>query len=461
MIKDYATYSFWLETCGDDLTPRPALDGSIDVDVAILGAGFTGLWTAYYLLQREPSLRIAIVEAEIAGFGASGRNGGWCYSGFPVGPLELIEGYGFDAARAVSLAMYESVDQVGEVCRIEDIDCHYEKGGSLHIARAAYDLPKLQEMYDGFRAIRLEDHYEILDNFETASRIRVEDAAGAFLNREGAVIQPAMLARGLARAVERYGGTIYEQTRVTDFTPGKRPVLHTERGDVRAKTIVLAGEAYLSRLEKTKRDIIPLTSHMVVTEPLTEGLWEAIGWKRRELVEGFGTTNGYIQRTADGRIAFGAFRAQYPYQSKITDDLDHNEAIFTHARRAVLVWFPMLRGVTFTHAWGGVFGAPRDHMPTMAYDPRLGVATGQGYTGEGVATANLSGRVLADLITGTDSDLTHLPMTKHRPRKWVREPLRWLGVKAVMQSRRRTDRQVERTGRYPEKPTLADRLWDW
>ena len=121
----------------------------------------------------------------------------------------------------------------------------------------------------------------------------------------------------------------------------------------------------------------------------------------------------------------------------------------------------MLRGVKFTHAWGGVFGTPRDHMPTMAYDPRLGVATGQGYSGEGVATANLSGRVLADLITETDSDLTHLPMTKHRPRKWEREPLRWLGVKAVMQSRRRTDRNVERTGRYPKKPTIADRLWDW
>src|SRR5262245_38735163 len=140
-MKDYRSYSFWLETCGDDLTPRAPLDGSIDVDVAILGAGFTGLWTAYHLLQRQPSLRVAVVEAEIAGFGASGRNGGWCFSGFPVSPLTLIERYGFDAARAVSLAMYDSVDNVGQVCREEGIDAHYAKGGELEIARAGYDLP--------------------------------------------------------------------------------------------------------------------------------------------------------------------------------------------------------------------------------------------------------------------------------------------------------------------------------
>src|SRR5690606_32564512 len=157
-MKDYSSYSFWLENSGDDLTPRPPLDGSISVDVGIMGAGFTGLWTAYYLLQRDPSLKIAIVEAEIAGFGASGRNGGWCFSGFPVGPLELLEKYGREAAREVSLAMYQSVDDVGRVCREEGIDAHYAKGGELEIARADYELPKLQRMYDEYAAIGLEDH---------------------------------------------------------------------------------------------------------------------------------------------------------------------------------------------------------------------------------------------------------------------------------------------------------------
>lgn len=460
-MKQYGSYSFWLETCGDDLTPRPGLDGSIDVDVAILGAGFTGLWTAYCLLQREPSIKVAVVEAEIAGFGASGRNGGWCYSGFPVAPLELIGKYGYDAARAVSLAMYDSVDHVGEVCQREGIDAHYAKGGELQIARAEHELPSLQATYDEYRAIGLEDHYALLDRQETESHIRVQGGLGSYWNKEGAAIQPARLARGLARAVERHGGVIYEQSRVTDFTTGSRPILHTERGDVRARTIVLAGEAYLSQLEKTKRDIIPMTSHMVVTEPLSDAQWDSIGWENREVLMGGGTSNGYIQRTGDNRIAFGAFRAEYPFQSKITDALDKNEAIFEHARRSTLKWWPQLAGIRFTHAWGGVFGMPRDHMVTMTYDPKQGVAAGFGYSGEGVATANLSGRVLADLITGADSDLTRLPMTSHRPRQWEPEPLRWAGVRAVRWSRLRNIQNIEKTGKNPERPTLADRLWNW
>ena len=459
-MKNYGAYSFWLETAGDDLTPRPALDGSVDVDVAILGAGFTGLWTAHHLLQRQPALRVAIVEAEIAGFGASGRNGGWCFSGFPVPPSELAARYGVDAARAVTQAMSDAVDNVGAVSEAEGIDACFVKGGELEIARASYDLPKLQERYDEFKAIGLENGYELFDAGETDRRIRVAGAVGSFWNRSGATIQPARLARGLARAVERHGGTIYEQTRVVDFVEGSNPKLITALGDVRAKAIVLAGEAYLSALPKLSRQIIPLTSHIVVTEPLTEGQWREIGWDAREVVGGFGATGGYLNHTGDGRIAFGAYRARYPFNSKITDALDREESIFAHARRSAVEWFPVLREVRFTHAWGGVFGVPRDHMPVMTYDKRTGVATGRGYTGEGVATANLSGQVLADLITERDTPLTRLPMTAHQSRAWEPEPVRWLGVKAVRIGRARTMKTVERTGRYPEGPTLAERLWN-
>lgn len=460
-MKDYSKYSFWLETCEDDLTPRPSLVGSISVDVAILGAGFTGLWTAYHLLKRDPSLNVVVVEAEIAGFGASGRNGGWCFSGFPVSPTELKKRYGLDAARAVSLAMYDSVDDVGQVCQTEGIDAHYAKGGELEIARADYDLPKLQEMYDEFKAIGLEDRYELFDAAQTAERIRVAGAVGSFWNKEGAIIQPARLARGLARAVERHGGTIFEQTRVTDYVPGPLPRLDTLRGNISARAIVLAGEAYLSQLPKLRRQIMPLTSHIVVTEPLTDGQWDQIGWDQRDAVGGFGTNGGYLNHTADGRIAFGAYRAQYPFNSRITDAIDRNKDIFEHARQATLDWFPMLEGVRFTHSWGGVFGMPRDHMPVMSYDRHTGIATGRGYTGEGVATANLSGRVLSDLITETDSELTRLPMTTHTSRQWEPEPLRWAGVTFVRRSRKKMQEEVERTGRYSEKKSLAQRLYDY
>jgi len=460
-MKDYRRYSFWLESSGDDLTPRAPLDGSISVDVAILGAGFTGLWTAYHLLQRDPSLTVAVVEAEIAGFGASGRNGGWCFSGFPVSPEQLTEAYGIDSARAVQLAMYDSVDDVGKVCQEEGIDAHYQKSGSLEIARSPYQLERITEHFEAFRSIGLEDHYELLDAEQATEHMNVARSVGAFWNKEGATVQPARLARGLAHAVERHGATIYEQTRVTDFTTGPAPSLITERGNVNARVIVLAGEAYLSRLPKLRRQIMPFTSHIVLTEPLNDEQWRQIGWERREVVGGSGTTGGYLNHTADGRIAFGAYRARYPFRARITDDLDRREDVFEHARKATIDWFPMLKDVRFTHSWGGVFGIPRDRMPTMAYDRSNGIATGRGYTGEGVATSNLSGRVLADLITETDSALTTLPMTRHQSPDWEPEPLRWMGVRMVAYSRLKMNRTVERTGHAPARRTIAQRFFDY
>lgn len=457
--KDYATYSFWLEQSGDDLTPRPPLDGSVEVDVAILGAGFTGLWTAYHLLWRDPSLDVLIVEKEIAGFGASGRNGGWCFAGFPVSPQELIARYGRETARAVSLAMADSVDDVGRVCAEEGIDAHYAHGGELEIARAGYDLPRLAEMYEGYRDIGLEDRVVLLDAAETDARVRVAGAVGSFWNRDGAAIQPARLARGLARAVERRGGRIVEQTTVTDYAGGATPRLVTDRGEVRARrAIVLAGEAYLSRLPKLRRHVIPMTSHIVITEPLSPAVWEEIGWAAREVLGGFGSTGGYLNHTADGRIAFGAYRAVYPFKSRISDDLDRMEEIFEHARIAARTWFPALRTTEFTHAWGGVFGVPRDGMPTMGFNPRTKVALAFGYTGEGVATANLSGRTLADLLTGTDSALTRLPMASHKPVPWEPEPLRALGINLVRQARYQEIAAVERTGEYPRWPKMVERV---
>ncbi len=459
MAKDYSGYSYWLETSGDDLTPRAPLDGSITVDVAILGAGFTGLWTAYHLLQRDPALKVAIIEAEIAGFGASGRNGGWCFSGFPMHTPQMRETYGDDVAKAVQLAMYGAVDNVGDVCEREGIDAHYAKTGVMNLARGDYDLPGLEARMAQYRALGIEDHYELLDKAGADAHVRVARTVGAIWAKEGATVQPARLARGLARAVERHGATIYEQTRVTNVVPGPLPRLDTARGNVSARVVVLAGEAYLSQLPGLERQIIPMTSHIVLTEPLSEAQWAQIGWEQREVMGAMGTTAGYLNKTVDGRIAFGAFRAKYPFNSKITDDLDKDEEIFEHARRSTIDWFPMLEGVRFTHAWGGVFGRPRDRLPMMTLDRATGIATARGYSGEGVATANLSGQVLSDLITEADTDLTKLPMTTHQSKNWEPEPLRYLGVSYVRRSMAKLNEQVEREGKYPEKQTLAQKLF--
>jgi glycine/D-amino acid oxidase-like deaminating enzyme len=205
----YSRYSFWLETAGDDLTPRPALRGTVNADVAILGAGFTGLWTAYYLQRLDPSLRIAVVEKDIAGFGASGRNGGWCSAGFALSPAVLRERVGSDAARAMFCALFESVDEVGAALERESISADYTKGGSLRLALGPHQSPALGDMLDGYRTLGLEDHYHYLDAAEVSARVRVEGATGGVYSPHAAVLHPGKVVRGLAQAVEAGGATLY------------------------------------------------------------------------------------------------------------------------------------------------------------------------------------------------------------------------------------------------------------
>lgn len=458
MGKDYSNYSYWLETCGDDLTPRPALEGTIDADIAILGAGYTGLWTAYYLLRADPSLKVVLLEKEIAGFGASGRNGGWCSSGFPMTVGRLAQLYGRNAAIQVQQMMYGAVDEVGRVAQEEDLDIDFQKGGSLRLARGPHQLPAIQESYESYKELGLEDHYELLDEQETAQRIRVTKAVGSLYSPETAVIHPGKLVRGLARTIERMGGTIFEQTAVTDFTTGAYPALHSKQGNVRARIIALCGEAYLSQLRKVGRQVMPMYSLITLTEPLSQSDWELIGWEQRECVASSRYTVDYLSKTPDGRILFGGRGAPYHFRSRMDDAYDQHPATHRMLQDYVREWFPMLKDVKFTHTWGGPVGWPRDFMPTMSFNLRENLATARGYTGMGVATANLSGRVLTDLMMGRQSQLTTLPMVGHRSPNWEPEPFRYIGVRYVQQQFMSIDRRAEQTGESPSGNTLAERL---
>lgn len=456
--RDYSATSYWLETCGDDLTPRAPLDGSIRADVAILGAGYSGLWTAYYLLLEQPDLNVVLIEEEIAGFGASGRNGGWCSPYFSLTPAGLRERYGVDAGRRVVQALFETIDEVGRVVEAENIDAHYAKGGALRIARGEYQRPSVESAYENYQKLGLGDHFHLLTKQELEERIRVNGAVSALYTPECAVIHPGRLVRGLARAVERRGGTIYEQTPVTDFQPGPKPVLTTPRGRVEADTIVLAGEAYLGRLRPLHRQLIPVYSLIVLTEPLGDKAWQEIGWEARECVASSRFTVDYLSKTVDGRILFGGRGAPYRLGARIDEAMDRHEPTHAKLREMVTQWFPSLKGVAFTHAWGGPLGVPRDWTPTIAYDRATGVATARGYVGQGVSTSNLAGRALAHLILGHDTPWTQLPFIGHRSPNWEPEPFRWLGVRFVQEGMQRIDEEGERTGRPPTGRSLAERL---
>jgi glycine/D-amino acid oxidase-like deaminating enzyme len=456
--KDYRSYSFWLETAGEGLAPRRSLPGPTQADVAILGAGFTGLWTAYYLLRQDPSLRVVVLESEIAGFGASGRNGAWCNSAFPVTPGELMRRFGVEATRDLLIEMRGAVDEIGKVVEAEGIDAHYFRGGQLRVARGAAQVPAIEHAYESARALGLEEDLQLLDAEETAERVRITGAKGALYNPHCATIQPARLARGLARAVEHLGGEIFEQTTVTDYVGGSNPKFVTDLGDVRAGAVVLAGEAYLARLAKLRRQVLPIYSLIVLTEPLSEEQWAQIGWEGRECVASNRYTVDYLSRTADGRILFGGRGAPYHYGSRIEDEYDKHDPTHETLRRTAREWFPAIEGARFTHAWGGPLAMPRDWMPTMSYDPAQGVASARGYTGQGVATANLSGRTLADLILGRDTNVTRLPTVNHETRPWEPEPLRWLGARYVQRGLMKADDRAEQTGEPPTGKTLAERL---
>src|SRR5579884_511077 len=432
-MKDYRGYSFWLETVTDDLTPRPSLVGSIDVDVAILGAGYSGLWTAFYLTERDPELRIAIVEREIAGFGASGRNGSWVSSGFPLSPGMLIERYGTARTRALELAMFDSIDEIGRVCDAEGIDAQFRKNGVLRIARGKHQLPALRNSYNSYAELGLADDLRILDAVETAALVRVAGAEASLASPHCANIQPAALVRGLARVVERRGVTIYEGTTVTGFSARRDARLETDRGDVRAGAILLCGESYLSRLPALHRQIIPVYSLIGLTEPLADDQWGRIGWSGGEALSSFRYTVDYLAKTCDGRILFGSRGAPYHYGSRIEDSYDRHGPTHAAIQRLFHDWFPQLGDVRFTHSWGGPVGMPRDQMPTVAFDPATRIGTARGYTGQGVATSNLAGRVLADLVADTPSPLRDLPFVDHQSPNWEPEPLRWLGVRYVQE----------------------------
>lgn len=460
-MNDPASVSFWLETAPDDLSPRPPVDGTTDADVAILGAGLTGLWTAYYLLLRDPARKVILVEREIAGFGASGRNGAWCAPDLNISMSRLARLHGEDAARRMQQATYDAVDEVGRACAEAGIDAGFHKGGEIIVARGPQGVPGLEDSIREYERFGFGDRYRLVDAAGLRDRIRIAGAVRALVSDDAAVVHPGRLTRGLARVVERMGARIAEGTAVTGFRPrdaSGRATLVTERGDVRAPVIVLAGEAYLAELPQLHRQLVPLWSLIVLTEPVTDDQWTQIGWANREVVASTRLSVDYLSRTEDGRILFGGRGAPYRLGSPIRREYDRHGPTHERLRAFVREWFPVLCDVRFTHAWGGPLGMPRDWHPTMAFDPATGIATSRGYVGHGVSTTNLAGRVLTDLIAGARTPLTDLPVVNHHSRNWEIEPFRYLGVRYAQWALGRLDDQTARTGRPPSGGSLAERL---
>jgi glycine/D-amino acid oxidase-like deaminating enzyme len=444
-VTDYSSLSFWHGTAGA-LTPRAPLAGDTDADVAIIGGGLTGLWTAWYLRQREPAAKIVVLEKDIAGFGASGRNGGWCSALFPRSTASLTRKHGLPAALAMRRAMVATVDEVGRAASEAGIDADYLKGGTVAYARSEVQLRAARAEVDEAAGYGV-DRLELWDS----SRVRAAGALGASYDPACARVHPAKLVRGLAASVERGGVTIAEQTEVIEWAPGR---VVTRHGHVMADRIVIATEGYGATLPQTHRRILPLYSLMIATEPLPDAVWDEIGLAHGQTFCDFRHLLIYGQRTADNRVAFGGRGARYHWGSAIRAEYDRSARVFEHLRAALRQLFPVVGDVEITHRWGGPLGVPRDWHASANYDPTTRIASAGGYVGDGLSTTNLAGRTLADLLTGTDTELTRLPWVNHRSPDWEPEPLRFAGANAGMTAMAVADAEERVTGR----PALTARI---
>jgi glycine/D-amino acid oxidase-like deaminating enzyme len=436
--------SWWWERLGGLPAPRPALRADREADVCVVGAGFTGLWTAYELRRADPGLEVVVLEREVAGFGASGRNGGWVLGELSVGE-DLRRAAGPAAICALQRAAEEAVDEIGAACARETIACDFLKGGTLTVAQTATQWERLQAFGRG----------ELLDAERAAGRVRVAGLRGARFLPACARVQPAALARGLAAAAERHGATIHEGTAVTEVAPGR---VRTRDATVRARWVVRATEGYTQSLHGARRALLPLASSMIVTEPLDAATWVQIGWEGCETIDDAAHAYCYLQRTADGRIAIGGRGRPYRFGSRTDHAGEAAPGTEPQLRRRLERLFPVLRGVRIDGAWSGVLGVPRDWSAAVTCERATGLCTAGGYAGEGVAAANLAGRTMRDLILGRDTELVRLPWVGHTARAWEPEPLRWLAVQAVYGALRGADALEARTGRQSRLAALAGAL---
>ncbi|MFC8566971.1 NAD(P)/FAD-dependent oxidoreductase [Streptomyces sp. NPDC057245] len=428
--------SFWFRQTGIPARRAP-LDGPTTADVCVIGAGYTGLWTAYHLKKARPDWDVLVLEREFAGFGASGRNGGWLSGKIPGSPGRFARERGKEAVLRFQRLMDREVDEVLATLDAEGIDADAVKSGCLRVAHAPAQLGRLRASVERARDWGNEDEV-LLSAGELKERIEVAGALGAAYNPHCARIHPARLVTGLAEAVARLGVRIHESTPVTAIAPR---AVSTPFGQVSARYVLRCTEGFTSQLPGRRRTWLPMNSSMIVSEPLPDEAWRHIGWSGQELFSDQTHAYLYGQRTADGRIALGGRGVPYRFGSRV--DADGRTSASTVASLAATLarLFPAAAAVPVAHAWSGVLAVPRDWCPSVHVDRAGGVGWAGGYVGQGVTASHLAARTLTDLVLGRDTELTRLPWTGRRSRSWEPEPARWLGVHGMYAAYRAADRQ--------------------
>ncbi len=440
--------SFWYADIGLPQIRRPSLTENTTVDVAVIGAGYTGLWTAYYLKKANPALNVLVIEKEFAGFGASGRNGGWCMGTFAWNH----DAYARATSRAAVLdmvrALETAVPEITRICAEEGIDADIIPTEELMLATNPAQLARMRASIAHHHSWGNAHRVRALAAAEVAQRVTVPGVLGAMVVAGMTRIQPAKLVRGLAEAVERLGVRIVEGTEVLDYAQGR---VQTANATVSAPIILRCTEGFTATLPGRKREWLPLNSAQIATVPLPPEVWAKIGWDGHELLGDMNNAYCYCQRTREGRITVGARGVPYKFGSKMDKNGEPDAETIRRLTEILHSHFPDAASYPIDHAWCGVLAVPRDWCATVGLDRATGLGWAGGYVGTGVSTANLAGRTLADLVLGQDSALTRLPWVNRRVRQWEPEPLRWLGVHLMYKLLHIADRREARLGIPPSK----------
>lgn len=439
-FADATPRPYWLDAL-PARAPQPPPARDAEADLCIVGAGFTGLWAALQAKDDDPARDVVVLEAETAGFGASGRNGGFLSASLTHGLANGAARFADELTTLERLGRESYAGLLADLAR-HGIDCDLERSGELEIATEAYQVAELEESAELHR--RFGHDVRLLDGETLRDEIRSPLYRGALWLRSGsALVDPGKLAGGLLRAALAAGVRVHERTPVTRLAPGGAAVdVSTPHGVVRARRVLLGTSAYPPLVRAVRRYVAPVYDYVLVSEPLSSAQKEAIGWRRRQGLADGGNQFHYYRLTADDRILYGGFDAVYRYGGPVAPRLDDHEPTFARLAQHLFATFPQLDGLRFTHRWGGAIDTCSRF--SVFFGSALGgrVVYALGYTGLGVGATRFGARVALDLLDGRDTEATRLRYVRRRPVPFPPEPLR----SAVIQLTRNRLAAADRSG---------------
>ena len=429
---------YWLDEDPLEPLPHATLIGDATTDLCIVGAGYTGLWTAILAKEQNPEREVILLEQRETGAGASGRNGGFCsYSlthGFMNGynrfkdEMAIIEGMG-----------RENLDGIEATIKKYGIECDFEWNGELRVAIEAWQMESMVEEA-GLRN-SFGDSVELLDQNQIQARVKSPLYKGALWDPDGtALVDPARLVWGLERVCIKLGVKIYENTHVEWLErTNSGMIVHTPYGSVYAQKIALATNVFKSLVRRAHKYVVPVYDFQLVTQPLTTEQLDSIGWKGREGLSDAGNQFHYYRMTKDNEILWGGYDAIYNFRGKVRQEYESDAQTYAHLAAAFLETFPQLKGIKFTHGWGGAIDTCSRFSPFWGKAYRGRVAYVMGYTGLGVASTRFGAQVMLDLLDGIDNERTRLTMVRRKPWPFPPEPFKFIFIRLTQWSINRAD----------------------